>query len=78
MNTIEVDTPKVPNSLIFYATVIGSFLTSTLFFAWMCSVTWDSIKFFSVVNALVSLTLLIFGIVLVSIRMYQDAERERY
>lgn len=74
---LVIEETTLPDSLIYYATVIGSFLTSTLFFAWVCSVTWASIRFFSVVSALVSLTLLTFGIILISIRMYQDAVERR-
>ena len=73
-----VENAQLPKSLIYYVTVIGGAVLCSLLFAWVASATWGPMVFFSVVAAMISLTVLVFGIVLVSIRMYQDAnERDR-
>ncbi|KKL61646.1 hypothetical protein LCGC14_2193180 [marine sediment metagenome] len=53
----------------YYVTVILSTLSATLLFAFIASVTFDTLVFFALICGALSITVGVFGCVLVSIKM---------
>ena len=81
MNTDELSPTNstLSESTRYYLKVIPSAFLGTLLLAYIASTTFDVVPFFAVICGALSLTVAIFGVVLVSFRMIRDEDnRDRY